>query len=437
MRMRGEPDFKILKAAHLIDGNGGPTLSNQAVLIQDSEILAVGQAKDIQAPAGSNVEVLDFGDKTIMPGMVDAHTHHVGFGDGRVGDEVAGYPDEVLTIQAAKNARRALLSGVTTIRENGPKNMTSLRLRDAINQGLTIGPRMHLCGRPVSIIGGHMGYFGTTPTGPNQCREAVRQLIKEGADYIKITATGGSTQTSLPLRPSFNSDELRSITDEAQKFGKLTAAHCSSIQGIANSLDAGVDMIIHCIFQEYDGRNNFREDLAEQIVTQGAYVNPTLHVFRSSIWKLMIKHEDQGLTSGEQIELDQMRRDFDERLEHCRRLLKMGAKVITGSDSSWGNYLLGNTPYETECLVMAGMSHSDGVHSVTGDSAKSLNMENIVGSLEPGKQADIIVIDGDPTQKITTLWNVSEVFLAGDKIQRGSDESLATLRQHRPAADPE
>ena len=435
--MEPESDFKILRAKRLIDGNGGPSLNNQSVLIKDSEIVAVGDTQDIKAPDGSSVEVLDFGDKTIMPGMVDAHTHHVGFGDGRVGDEVASYPDEVLTIQAAKNARRALLSGVTTIRENGPKNVTSLRLRDAINEGLTIGPRMHLCGRPVSIIGGHMGYFGTTPTGPNQCREAVRQLIKEGADYIKITATGGSTQTSLPLRPSFNLDELRSITDEAQKFGKLTAAHCSSTQGIANSLDAGVDMIIHCIFQEPDGSNNFREDIAEQIVTQGAYVNPTLHVFRSSIWKLMLKHEDQGLSTAEQIELDEMRRGFDERLEHCARLLKMGAKVITGSDSSWGNYLLGNTPYETECLVMAGMSDSDGVYSVTNDSAKSLNMDDLVGSIEPGKQADIIVIDGDPTQKITTLWNVSEVFLGGDKIERGSDESLAAVRQHRPVADPE
>ena len=435
--MEPESDFKILRAKRLIDGNGGPSLNNQSVLIKDSEIVAVGDTQDIKAPDGSSVEVLDFGDKTIMPGMVDAHTHHVGFGDGRVGDEVASYPDEVLTIQAAKNARRALLSGVTTIRENGPKNVTSLRLRDAINEGLTIGPRMHLCGRPVSIIGGHMGYFGTTPTGSNQCREAVRQLIKEGADYIKITATGGSTQTSLPLRPSFNLDELRSITDEAQKFGKLTAAHCSSTQGIANSLDAGVDMIIHCIFQEPDGSNNFREDIAEQIVAQQAYVNPTLHVFRSSIWKLMLKHEDQGLSTAEQIELDEMRRGFDERLEHCARLLKMGAKVITGSDSSWGNYLLGNTPYETECLVMAGMSDSNAVHSVTNDSAKSLNMDDLVGSIEPGKQADIIVIDGDPTKKITTLWNVSEVFLGGDKIERGSDESLSAVRQHRPVADPE
>ena len=142
---------------------------------------------------------------------------------------------------------------MTSIRENGPKNATTLRLRDAIDQGITVGPRMVLCGRPMAIVGGHMYYMGIQSTGPDQARANTRQLIKEGADYIKITATGGSTATSHPLRPSFDVDELQAITDEAHKFGKLTAAHCSSTQGIVNSLDAGVDMIIHCVFVNPDG----------------------------------------------------------------------------------------------------------------------------------------------------------------------------------------
>ena len=119
-----------------------------------------------------------------------------------------------------------------------------------------------------------MSYFGSEVTGPNEARAMTRQLIKEGADYIKITATGGTTLTSYRLRPSFDVDELRAITEEAHKFGKLTAAHCVSTQGIVNSLDAGVDMIIHCVFKESDGADVFREDLAERIGKQGAYVNP-------------------------------------------------------------------------------------------------------------------------------------------------------------------
>ena len=290
-----------------------------------------------------------------MPGMVDCHTHHNGFGDGRLGDDLVKLPDEVLTLQSARNARASLFSGVTTFRENGPKNYTMFRLRDAVNEGIVVGPRMVLCGRPIAIIGGHMGYFGSQVTGAVEARAMTRQLIKEGADYIKITATGGSTLTSFPLLPSFNVDELEAITDEAHKFGKLTAAHCSSTQGTVNSLDAGVDMIIHCVFKESDGTNNFRADVAERIGEQGAFVNPTLRVTRARIWTLQHKLQKEGLTPEEQSRLDDHLIEFEVKLDHCRRMMEMGLKVITGSDSSWSDYQLGNTVYETECLVMAGL----------------------------------------------------------------------------------
>ncbi|MYK61826.1 MAG: amidohydrolase family protein, partial [Chloroflexi bacterium] len=200
---------ELLAAARLIDAKGGPPIQNGAVLTRDSEILAVGSAYEIRAPEGASVTNHHYPGATILPGMVDCHTHNNGFGDGRNGQDLAALPDEILTLQSASNARRSLFSGVTTIRENGPKNMTMFRLRDAINEGLTIGPRMILCGRPVSIIGGHMGYFGGEVTGIDECRAFTRQLIKEGADYIKITATGGSTPSSFPLRPAFNLDELK------------------------------------------------------------------------------------------------------------------------------------------------------------------------------------------------------------------------------------
>ena len=254
----------------------------------------------------------------------------------------------MLTLQSARNARTSMLSGVTSIRENGPKNVTMFRLRDAVREGREIGPRMVLCGRPISIIGGHMWYFGSEVTGPNAARAMARQLIKEGADYLKITATGGSTATSHRLLPAFDVDELSAITDEARKFGKLTATHCLSSQGIANSLEAGVDMIIHCVFKEPDGSDRFRPDVAERIARQGAYVNPTLHVFRARIWTLKAVQERRPLTAGERALLDQYERNFETHLEHCRRMIDMGVKMITGSDSSWGDYQLGNTPYETD-----------------------------------------------------------------------------------------
>ena len=364
-----------------------------------------------------------------LPGMVDCHTHHNGFGDGRMGDDLTLLADEILTVQAARNARASLYSGVTTIRENGPKNVTMFRLRDSINAGLTIGPRMVLCGRPVAIIGGHMGYFGGEVTGPDQTRALTRELIKEGADYIKITATGGSTRTSFPLRPSFTVDELKAVTEEAHKVGKLTATHCLSSQGIANSLDADVDMIIHCSFRDADGTDNFRQDIAERIGEKGVYVNPTLHVGRSSAWTLAHKRDDVGLTLQEAAALDETRRGMEERLDHSRRMIEMGLKVITGSDSSWGNYKLGNTVYEAELLVHAGYTHLQGVLSVTSWAAAALDMDDEVGTLEPGKLADVLVVDGNPAEDINDLWNVREVFFGGNKLERGSADSLAAVRQ--------
>jgi imidazolonepropionase-like amidohydrolase len=266
---------------------------------------------------------------------------------------------------------------------------------------------------------------------------ATRQLIKEGADYIKIMATGGTTLTSYPLLPSFNLDELQAITYEAHKFGKLTAAHCTATQGIINSLDAGVDMIIHCFFRESDGTFVFKEDVAERIGRQGAFVNPTMHVGRARIWALQHKKEKNGLTQEEQARLDELLRDFDERLEHLARMTNMGLKIITGSDASWGDYQLGNTVYETECLVMAGFSAMQGLLSVTSQAAKALGVDSITGTLEPEKEADIIVVDGNPGQDIEVLWKVEDVFLAGERVDRGPGAFLSAIRQHPPAGRPE
>lgn len=432
-------NYTLITADRVIDAKGGPPLQQGAVLTQNSKIVSVGPAHEIRAPDGAKVTHYDYPGATILPGMVDCHTHNNGFGDGRNGQDLAALEDEILTIQAARNARRSLFSGVTTIRENGPKNMTMFHLRDAINQDLAIGPRMILCGRPVSIIGGHMGYFGGEVTGIDECRAFTRQLIKEGADYIKITATGGSTPSSFPLRPAFNVDELKAVTDEAHKFGMLTATHSTSTKGVINSLDADVDMIIHCTYNEPDGKVNFREDVAERIGEQGAYVNPTLQVGRARIWSLIEKRHQTDLTNQDKIDLDEAKRDLDTRLDHNRRMIEMGLKVITGSDSSWGDYQLGNTVYETALLVHAGYSHMQGVMSVTSQAAEALGVDDIVGTLEPGKQADILVVNGNPAEDVNALWNVADVFFKGEKVERGSEESLAAMRQtpHRHSHEGE
>jgi imidazolonepropionase-like amidohydrolase len=424
----------LIKADRLLDGTGGPAVENGAVLISGDKIVAAGRATQVAAPEGAPVETINYGGMTIMPGMVDCHTHHNGFGDGRVGDTLGDMADEILALQSARNAHASLFTGVTTIRENGPKAYTMLRLREAIDEGIVTGPRMVLCGRAVSIIGGHMGFFGTVATGENEVRAQVRRLVKEGADYIKVTATGGTTTTSSPLLPSFNIDELRALTDTAHGLGKLTAAHCSSTQGTINSLDAGIDMIIHCIFREADGSNAFNRNVVDRIAEAGTYVNPTLAVQQAGVWALLDKKAEGPFTKGEQAKLDDAQKNFEQRMEDSRRMLDMGVKMITGSDSSWADYKLGNAPYETELLVEAGMSGAAAVASITGDAARSLGVDDTVGTLEPGKMADVVLINGRPDERAADLWNVADVFLGGERIDRGSDESRATLTQHRPVA---
>ena len=164
------PAFTLLKASRLIDGTGAQPIDDGAVLIEGSKVVAAGRASDVAAPEGASVQVRDYPHKALMPGMIDCHTHNNGFGDGRAGDDLVTLPDEVLTLQSARNARASLFSGVTTVRENGPKNSTMFRLGAAIDEGITIGPRIINCGRPVAIIGGHMGYFGSETTGPTEAR---------------------------------------------------------------------------------------------------------------------------------------------------------------------------------------------------------------------------------------------------------------------------
>ncbi len=238
------------------------------------------------------------------------------------------------------------------------------------------------------------------------------------------------------MRPSFNLDELSAVTEEARKFGKLTATHCASSNGIENSLKANVDMIIHCVYRDADGSNNFRQDLAEQIGNQEKFINPTLHVLRAGVWALQHKSDLLGgLTRQDQEMMDEGLRNLETRMEDCRKMIEMGLKVITGSDSSWEDYQLGNTVYETELLVQAGFTPMQGVLSVTSEAAKSLGIDDVVGTLEVGKEADFIVVDGDPSRDINDLWNILEVFKAGKRIDRGSERSQALVRQQSPAKE--
>jgi imidazolonepropionase-like amidohydrolase len=403
----------------LIDGRGGPPLQRAALLLEGSTIRAVGTAEEVRAPDGATVETLEYPNATVLPGLIDTHTHLNGFGDGRLGDELAESPDELLLLQAARNARVHLETGVTTLRDCGSKHGTAFQLRRAIAMGIMPGPRLYLCGRPVTITGGHMWYFGQEADGPDGVRRAVRQLVKEGADFIKIVATGGSTRTSYPARPAYTPDELRAIVDEAHKFGKPTAAHCSSTQGVIDAVEAGVDTIIHCVFLEPDGTTPFRPEVAERLAARNAWVDFTIAQSWVRILSLDARAQrGEALTAPEAAERERLARAREGRADHFRRLLAMGVRMVSGSDSSWGHYPIGGFQYEVIGHAEWGMSAMDALLTGTRNGAQCLGLEDRIGTLEPGKRADVLVVEGDPLRDIRALLDVREVFQAGSRVAR-------------------
>ena len=412
--------FTLITAARLLDGAGARPIEQAALVVEGDRIVSLGRQADVRVTDGASVDRREYAEGTILPGLVDAHTHLVAPGDGTLGDDVAKEDDDILLLQAAKNARTLLHSGVTTLRENGAKGQVAFSLREGIRRQLAPGPRMVICGRPIAITGGHMGYFGSEADGEAAVRAEVRKLLKEGADYIKIVASGGSTRTSDPNRASYTVAELVAMTDEAHRHGKLTAAHCTSAQAVQNCLDADVDMIIHCIFTEPDGTYRFRPDLVERLVAAKAWVNPTLYVMKAGIERLREAREREGqLTPDLVAKLEDSRRALDVRVDAVRRMSEAGVRMTAGSDSPWGWYAPGEFVHEIHMLAQAGLSYSDAIVAGTAGAADSIGVGGLAGRLAPGRLADFMVVRGDPTREITALWDVLDVYQAGRRIERG------------------
>jgi imidazolonepropionase-like amidohydrolase len=233
-------------------------------------------------------------------------------------------------------------------------------------------------------------------------------------------ATGGTTRTSDPNRPAFTVRELRAITDEAHGHGRLAAAHCTNSQGVANCLDADVDMIIHCVFNEPDGTYRFRPELVERLLAAGAWVNPTLYVMRVRIERLQHKREASGpLAAGESALLEWSKRAMEARFDGTYRMARAGVRITAGSDSPWGFYAPGEFVHEVSMLVEAGLPCRDALVAATSGAADSIGVGQVAGRLEAGRTADVLVVAGDPLRDIAALWDVRDVYQGGVRLNRG------------------
>jgi len=413
------PEFRLLIADRVIDGSGGPAIDQGAVLLQGDRVVRVGPAAEVRAPDGASMEETRYDGGSLLPGYVDAHTHIVAPGDGTPGEGVAAMADDTLLMYAVANVRRMLNNGVTTARENGAKNRVGFSIRDGIRHGIIPGPRMVISGRPIATTGGHLHFFGQPADGVDGVRHAARVLIADGADWIKITATGGSTRSSDPLRPSFSVEELRTIVEEAHRRGKLTGAHTTATAGIVNVLDAGVDMIIHCCFWNPDGPYAYRADLVDRIATDGRWVNPTLHTQQTEIDGLEGKRaRDGGLSAADEAELAGARATMDTLREGVRRMIGQGVRMTAGSDTAWRWGKAGGLAGEVYQLGQAGLSNAQAIVAGTSGAAESIGVAGDAGLLAVGRQADVVAVEGNPLDDLRALTNIRDVWLAGRRVQR-------------------
>ncbi|MXW68845.1 MAG: amidohydrolase family protein [Acidimicrobiia bacterium] len=403
----------VIRAKALLDGTGAPPVPNAVVVVEGSRILAAGPEEAVAAPRGPDVRELDYPDAYLLPGLIDAHTHLMfGAGEATYEEVIERDTDEIMLLRAARNAHIHLNAGVTTLRDCGARNQVTFDLRRGVDQGLSLAPRLLLSGRPVTVTGGHFWWCNGEADGVQGVRKAVRRLVEDGADFIKIMASGGGTAGTDNRRPSFSVEELRAIVDEAHNQGVPTTAHCIATQSIANALDAGVDSIEHATFIEPDGSYRFNPHLAERIADQGVRVSPTVQTgYRRREKLLAMREEGHALTPMDKSRLEDLQIKCERQVEFLGRLWsEWGITIVAGTDaiSSFGDYCLG-----LELQVEAGMSTAEVIRSATGVAAQAVGLDHLVGTLEPGKEADLIVVDQDPLADIRALRSMRMVMQRG------------------------
>lgn len=408
----------VIAADRLFDGTGGTPIERGVVVIMGDEIIAVGKQGEVETPTDLAVQTIHFdGDTTVLPGLVDVHTHLMMPGDATPYQVFMRHNDGILIMQAAANARRALRAGITTLADTGARDTVTFTLRDAIRMGLSCGPRLILSGRPLTRTGGHCWFLNGEADGPEAVRHLVRELLKEGADIIKVMATGGGTAGSNPYRPSYEAEELTMLANEAHAAGKRAIAHCSATEGTRRALDARIDVIFHCHFYEPDGQLHFNDELARRLADAPVYVNPTLWVNGVYVAALRAKAEQGPLSDDEQRMLVFRSERYVRQSENVGKLVHYGVKMAAGSDAGWGMFAFGDFVDELQAMVSIGMTPTDALLSATRDAADAIGVGHLVGALAPGKKADILVVNGDPTRDIAALRNVRAVMLGGQMVQ--------------------
>jgi imidazolonepropionase-like amidohydrolase len=402
------PSRVVVRAGKLLDVKTGKTLADQAIVIEGDKIVSVGAMAAVKSSASDRV--IDLSHATVLPGLTDAHTHltmdpkNIGYASLAV-----SVPREALT--RARNARVTLEAGFTSVRNVGASAFTDVALRDAINAGEIPGPHMLVSGPALGITGGHCDnnllpfeYHATeegVADGIAQVQHKVRENIKYGADLIKVCATGGVlSKGDDPQASQYTLEEMKAIVADAHRLGRKVAAHAHGAQGILWASEAGVDSIEHGSYIDDAGIAEMKKN--------GTYLVPTLYL---GDWFL----ENAEKNRVPDFLLFKAKAVVPAARKNIAHAFASGVKVAFGTDAAV--YPHGLNAHEFAVMVKLGLTPLQSIQAATINAADLLGWSDKIGTVEPGRWADIIAVDGDPLQDVTTLERVKFVMKGGEVVK--------------------
>jgi imidazolonepropionase-like amidohydrolase len=393
----------ILQNARIVEGTG-EVLDDRFVVIDGGKIREIGRASDL--PATPAFPVVELAGQTVMPGVIDCHVHLSIDGDADPVAQIVGDGDADSAFRMARNAYETLASGITTVRDLGAKNHVDFSFRKAAELGLLPRiPRLVLSGKPVTMTGGHLWQVGRQADGVDDVRKGAREQLRGGADCVKLMATGGIlTDGNEISAPQLEEDELRAAIEEAEKAGKISSAHAHGATGVKNAVRAGVTSVEHAYFLDHEG--------IELMIEKGTYLVPT-----SAAVRLVVKHGKGGGIPCPVVA--KAASAFDSHIASCRDAWKAGVKLAMGTDAGTPYNRHGENMQELEAMVDIGLSPMQAIVMATRSAAELLRMDHLVGTVEVGKEADLLVLDGDPLDDITMLQDrarLRRVYQAGDLV---------------------
>ena len=400
--------FQAVRCGTLFDGTGAEPIRDAVLLIADGRVIAAGPAASTPIPPGA--AVLDCRDRFVMPGLIDAHSH-ISIVPG-LGDQIGQLRQRPVpqALRATANLRRDLAAGTTTMRVMTEVDFLDVEVRDAIAAGVIPGPRLVVATRGITSSNGH-GRVHDSFDGPDEIRRGVRENFRRGADIVKIFATGGVSSPGTTLKASvYGRDEIRAAVEEADRAGSYVASHAHGGPGLRLSIEEGVATIEHCGLATDD-------DIA-LMIEKKTWLICTFSIFMHAT----------GIEQGDGREpaiMDKLRAARRVVEEAFPRHLASGVRFAVGTDSMHG--LL---PFELETLVRFGVSPRDALLAGTRWGAEACRLDGDVGTLAPGRRADLIAVDGDPLRDIRALQRVTHVVKDG-QLQAGSDLALCAPTTRR------